>query len=286
MNNPLVSIVIPVYNGSNYLKYAIDSALGQDYDNIEVIVVNDGSTDNTEEIAKNYGDKIRYFSKENGGVATALNLAIRNAKGEYISWLSHDDYYLSNKVSKQINEFKKDNVHKKTIIFSNFNIIYILNKKKVNEYKSVLNIQNSGYLNKIDVLKILFLSQIHGCTLLIPKNAFEDVGYFDESLKTTQDYDLYFKLLKNKYCFYYLYESLIFMRNHENQDTKKKLKLVEYEVKALFENAYKTFKDDIEKASKDDFKIFKMVINRHKLYYRIKNKIIKIYQNILKFNKK
>ena len=80
--HPLVSIVIPVYNGANYMREAIDSALAQTYKNIEVIVVNDGSTDNTDEIAKSYGDKIRYFKKENGGVATALNLGIREMRGE------------------------------------------------------------------------------------------------------------------------------------------------------------------------------------------------------------
>ena len=100
-NFPLVSIIIPVYNGSNYVKEAIDSALAQTYKNIEVIVVNDGSTDNTEKIVKSYGDKIRYFYKENGGVASALNLAIENSKGEYISWLSHDDVYYPNKIQEQ-----------------------------------------------------------------------------------------------------------------------------------------------------------------------------------------
>ena len=92
-HNPLVSIVIPVYNGSNFMREAIDSALAQTYPNIEILVVNDGSTDNTREIALSYGDKIRYFEKENGGVATALNLAIHEMKGEYFSWLSHDDWY-------------------------------------------------------------------------------------------------------------------------------------------------------------------------------------------------
>ena len=81
--NPLVSIVIPVYNGAEYMREAIDSALAQTYKNIEVIVVNDGSKDNTDEIARSYGEKIRYFKKENGGVSTALNLAIQNMQGEY-----------------------------------------------------------------------------------------------------------------------------------------------------------------------------------------------------------
>ena len=93
--SPLISIVIPVYNGSNYLREAIDSALRQTYKNIEVLVINDGSNDNgaTARIAKSYGKKIRYFEKPNGGVATALNMGIQKMRGEYFSWLSHDDLY-------------------------------------------------------------------------------------------------------------------------------------------------------------------------------------------------
>ena len=111
MKNPLVSIIIPVYNGSNYLKKAIDSALNQTYSNIEIIVVNDGSTDEgkTEQIAKSYGSKIRYIKKENGGVSSALNEGIREMKGTYFSWLSHDDEYCADKIEKQIESLKKVN---------------------------------------------------------------------------------------------------------------------------------------------------------------------------------
>ena len=103
-DNPLVSIVIPVYNGSNYLAQAIDSALGQTYPNCEVLVVNDGSDDGgaTAELALGYGEKIRYFEKENGGVATALNLGIRQMRGEYFAWLSHDDLYKPEKIELQV----------------------------------------------------------------------------------------------------------------------------------------------------------------------------------------
>ena len=101
---PKVSIVIPVYNGSNYMREAIDSALAQTYENIEIIVVNDGSSDNgdTERIALEYGDRIRYFHKENGGVSSALNYGISQMTGEYFSWLSHDDVYHPEKISHQI----------------------------------------------------------------------------------------------------------------------------------------------------------------------------------------
>ena len=85
---PKVSIVIPAYNASNYLSEAIDSALKQTYENIEIIVINDGSGDDgaTRQIALSYGDKIRYYEKENGGSSSALNLGIVDMTGEWFSW--------------------------------------------------------------------------------------------------------------------------------------------------------------------------------------------------------
>ena len=101
---PRVSIIIPVYNGTNYMRDAIDSALNQTYENCEVIVVNDGSNDEgaTDAAARSYGDRIRYFKKENGGVATAVNYGIQQMTGEYAAWLSHDDIFTPDKIEKQI----------------------------------------------------------------------------------------------------------------------------------------------------------------------------------------
>jgi len=105
------------------MREAIDSAIAQTYNNIEIIVVNDGSNDNgkTREIALSYGDKIRYFEKENGGVSTALNLGIKEMKGEYFSWLSHDDVYYPNKIERQVKELEGLD-DKKTIIHSDYEI--------------------------------------------------------------------------------------------------------------------------------------------------------------------
>ena len=103
MFHPKISIVILVYNGANFLSQAIDTALAQTYDNIEIIVVNDGSNDDgaTGQVALSYGDKINYFSKPNGGVSSALNYAIEKMQGDYFSWLSHDDLYEPEKKSKR-----------------------------------------------------------------------------------------------------------------------------------------------------------------------------------------
>lgn len=186
--HPLVSIVIPVYNGSNYLREAIDSALAQTYDNIEVIVVNDGSNDNgaTEEICLSYGDKIRYFKKENGGVATALNLGIEKMQGEYFSWLSHDDIFIDNKISIQVNEAQKNGGK---FIFGAYELIDC-NGNKIND------IFPSHIFQTHNPRLYLYRGLIHGCTTLIHRSIFIDFGLFDDSKKTTQDYDYWNKIFK------------------------------------------------------------------------------------------
>ena len=136
MNSTLkVSIVIPVFNGADYLREAIDSALAQTYQNAEIIIINDGSNDNgaTENIALSYGDRIRYFSKENGGVASALNLAIKKMTGEYFSWLSHDDLYFANKVEAQIKALDQMQ-DKRVVLYSDFGVFYN-NPDKLSEVK-------------------------------------------------------------------------------------------------------------------------------------------------------
>src|SRR5437764_1349700 len=106
---PKVSIVIPVYNGGTYFEEALKSALAQTYPNVEIIVVNDGSTDEgkTHSIAQKYLSKIKYFYQSNKGVAGALNTGIRQMTGEFFTWLSHDDMYLPEKTAAQIAFFHK-----------------------------------------------------------------------------------------------------------------------------------------------------------------------------------
>lgn len=209
--NPKVTIVIPVYNGSNYMKDAIDSALAQTYKNLEIIVVNDGSKDNTEEIALSYGDKIKYLKKENGGVSTALNLALENMTGEYFSWLSHDDYYYPDKIEKQI-DFLKKQKNKDIVIYNNFRQMDAFGKDFKKDF-----ILNHEELNKKPQYALLH-GHINGITLLIPKKAFDEFGKFDESLRCTQDYDMWLRIGR-KYKFVHMEDILTKTRIHENQDT-------------------------------------------------------------------
>lgn len=186
MQNSKVSIIIPVYNGSNYLRKAIDSALFQTYPNFEVIVVNDGSLDRgkTENIAKFFGKKIRYFYKKNGGVSSALNFGICKSKGEWISWLSHDDIYFPDKLERQI-KFSKKHPRARFIFSSSVKI----NEKGI--LHSVKEDKNRTPRKEPQIRQLLSGNIINGCTTLIHKSCFKKVGLFNENNLTAQDYEMW-----------------------------------------------------------------------------------------------
>ncbi|WP_298023055.1 glycosyltransferase [uncultured Dysosmobacter sp.] len=203
-NAPLVSIIIPVYNGSNFMREAIDSALAQTYRNIEVIVVNDGSTDHgaTESIARSYGDKIRYVKKSNGGVSSALNVGIKAMRGEYFSWLSHDDKYLPEKVESQINALQS---------IGEKHVIAVCGSKQIDKDSKDLisfNVKRSARQTyqigeiipwEAALKDVIDDGSYNGCALLIPKTAFDDCGMFDESLRYCQDFLMWIRIFLNKY---------------------------------------------------------------------------------------
>lgn len=213
--NPEVSIVIPVYNGANYLREAIDSALAQTYSNCEILVINDGSADNgaTRDIALSYGNRIRYFEKKNGGVASALNLGIREMRGEYFSWLSHDDVYYPEKVAVQI-ERLRSLANKPVILYSDYDLI-----DETSQF--IRSVIHDGFKPDLFCVALLKSLPLHGCDALVPKKCFERVGLFNESLRTTNDYDMWFRLAQH-YEFVHIPERLIQGRNHAERDSVKK----------------------------------------------------------------
>jgi glycosyltransferase involved in cell wall biosynthesis len=207
--NPLISIVIPVYNGANYLQEAVVSALAQTYKNLEVIVINDGSCDGgkTEKIARSYGSRLRYFRKENGGVASALNLGLEKMKGDYFSWLSHDDLYYPHKIQAQVEAMKKHSEN--TILYSQY--------ETIDSHSRLIRKIKRRQIETDDFFRLLVTkSPVHGCTLLIPVTCFRESGTFDETLKTTQDYQLWFRMAK-RYTFVHMPAILVKSRLHAEQ---------------------------------------------------------------------
>ena len=205
---PRVTIVIPVYNGANYLHEAIDSALAQTYPNVEVLVVNDGSSDGgaTEAIARSYGTRIRYLAKPNGGVASALNLGLREMTGEYFSWLSHDDVYLPRKVAAQIERAGSE--PRDAILYSDYEFIDPAGRH--------LRTRRVGDVGPSMRVALITGDPVNGCTVLAPRSLLLRAGGFDESLRTIQDYDLWFRLAAD-HPFVHVPEVLLKSRVHPDQ---------------------------------------------------------------------
>ena len=229
MYTPKISIIIPAYNAFNYLAEAIDSALAQTYTNIEIIVVNDGSRDNgaTEQIALSYGDKIRYFYKENGGSSSALNMGIAKMTGEWFSWLSHDDLYVPEKLEKQmayIESLQSDISEISNHIFfsaselidANGKTIRTFDRKKAKRLaEKVDKFPHNGYL-----IAEPTVYNFYGCSCLVHKSVFENVGAFDETLRLINDLDMWYRVYAANYKIHYIADPLVKCRIHAKQVSK------------------------------------------------------------------
>ncbi len=278
-NQPLVSIVIPLYNGSNYVEEAIKSALAQTYTNIEIVVVNDGSTDEGagKKVCEKYAGKIVYYEKENGGCASALNYGIKKAKGEFISWLSHDDLYFPEKVEKQINTYSEHSLDTKNTIISNVGVLIDAKGQRIAHPRR----KAKGFYNARNAFRyFLFGNCPNGCGLLIPKCIFEKCGYFNESMRFVLDWNLWLKFALSGVDFYLNDEILVCNRQHSMQVTNTQKELHSKEANDTVDELLK----EIKKHNKKDELLkelyyFSYSCNRGNLnviYEYVKEKNIKI----------
>lgn len=221
-----VSIVIPVYNrrsnqrGAEYLREAIDSALSQTYENIEVIVVNDGSDDEgaSERTALSYGEKIRYFHKENGGVSSALNFGISKANGDWISWLSHDDLYTCDKISTQMEDVEKV----KALGKEYRNYLYycrggFMDSNGEPLERNVKTLSDGLYESADAIHSMLKRYGIGGCGLLMPKKMFDETGGFNEEMRYSQDWFMWISAFICGYGIYVNNKVMSITRMHNMQ---------------------------------------------------------------------
>lgn len=177
----LVSIIIPVYNGEKYIKQAIDSALSQEYNDLEIIVVDDGSTDKTHEILMKY-DSINTVSKVNGGTASALNSGIKNSSGRWIKWLSADDVLRNNCISNMIGmvESVKDGE----------NCIFYTHYDRIDQDGAMISRFQEHDRPESELWNYFYGN---GSSSLIHRSVFDKVGMFDESLKHSEDYEFWLR---------------------------------------------------------------------------------------------
>jgi len=226
---PLISVIIPVYNGTNYLHEAIESVLSQTYANYELLVVDDGSTDETWAVIESYGSRLRGIHKENGGVASALNCGIRHARGKYIAWLSHDDLFLPEKLERQIAFFQE---------FKNFKACYTDYSITDAKGKIISEVKTPWYPRE-QALRILFGDMyISGSTMLIERTCFDQVGLFSETLRYTQDGEMWLRLIRYSDVGR-LPEKLVKQRAHPQQGSIFSKPAHREETKNLYEKIFR-----------------------------------------------
>jgi glycosyltransferase involved in cell wall biosynthesis len=189
MTLPLVSCIIPSYNRPHYVCEAVDSALAQTYEALEVIVVDDGSTDNTLEVLKKYGDKIKVLDQPNAGTAAARNTGVAASSGKYLAWLDSDDSWLPQKISAQVEAAER---HPEAAV------VYTLCQQFDENGEPpppagpiaipVETVQK-------DILNMLIVeSQVMPSSCLIRRDNYLSVGGYDPEYRFSEDWELDFRL--------------------------------------------------------------------------------------------
>jgi glycosyltransferase involved in cell wall biosynthesis len=207
IENPLVSVIIPTYNRGWTLKEAIDSVLAQDFTDFELIVVDDGSNDNTQDILNSYKEDIIVLHQGNKGVSAARNRGIASASGKYIAFLDSDDLWLPQKLSTQVDFF---NTNPEALICQTEekwirNGIFANPKKRHRKLSGDIFEQS------------LYLCLVSPSAVMMKRSLFEKTGIFDESLPACEDYDMWLRV-SYRYPVFLIDTPLIIKRGgHDDQ---------------------------------------------------------------------
>ena len=194
---PFISVIVPVYNGAMFLSEAVESAYCQKYDPMEIIVVDDGSTDDTAKVAMSMGKDIRYIYQRNSGPASARNTGLRMACGEIIGFLDADDLWPANKLDIQL-----------TRLIENPGLDIIMGRIQYIKMPGApdINIQFEGPENT--------LAHVHLGSGLFKKSVFDEVGMFDELLLHCEDHDWFLRAREMNVSIAILKEITLYYRVH------------------------------------------------------------------------
>jgi len=223
LKSPAISVIIPTYNRAGLLARAVDSVLNQTFQDFELIVVDDGSTDRTAEVLAGYQDRLILLSKPHRGVSAARNQGLTSARGEWIAFLDSDDYWLPEKLAVQVDFF----LHHPQALICQTEEIWYRNGRRVNPGKR--HVKPSGDIFQMS----LELCLVSPSAVMIKKDLFSKVGEFDETLPACEDYDLWLRITA-KYPVYLLKEPLVVKTGgHADQLSRVTPALDKYRIQAL-----------------------------------------------------
>lgn len=219
---PQVSVIIPTYNRGWILKEAIESVLAQAYKDFELIVVDDGSTDNTSNILDDYRSGIKVLSQKNKGVSAARNRGISAASGRFIAFLDSDDLWLPKKLSTQVEFFNQ----RPDALICQTEEIWIRNGLRVNPKKR--HKKPSGMIFKPS----LELCLVSPSAVMIRRSLFERIGGFDETLPACEDYDLWLRI-SCRFPIHLIDTPLIVKRGGHDDQLSSRVGLDKFRIKAI-----------------------------------------------------
>lgn len=207
---PTVTVVIPFYNDP-YVAEAIDSVLAQTYRNIEILVIDDGSSLYADRIMPAYSGRLRYIGKANGGTGSALNAGIRLSNGVYVAWLSSDDRFRPDKIERQLAFMTERNSRISCTAFA-----VIGGKGELLD-----SLYGPAIADSRELMRLFAVTNpINGCTVMLRRDLIPIVGLFNESLRYTQDYDYWARTLLSGIRIDYLPEPLTEYRMHGGMGTR------------------------------------------------------------------
>ncbi len=226
---PKVSIIIPTYNRALMIREAVESVLSQSFKDFEVIVVDDGSTDNTEEVLKPVSNRIRYIKQGNQGNAAARNTGIKAASGEIIAFNDSDDLWFPEKLERQVGYLDEhpevDMVCGNGIFFGDPE----LEGKKVIPDKRAVSLERDG----VSLKAIFMKSSIRTPTIVARRHVVEDLQGFDPAFKVCVDLDFAFRVLAEKYKVAFINEPLFKLRKHSGHIGGDSERRTLYNIKAI-----------------------------------------------------
>lgn len=283
-----VSVIMPCFNAEKYISESIESVLNQTYENFEIILVDDSSTDNTPNIIKKYvqkhGDKLKYISQPNQGPSAARNNGVRNSTGDLIAFLDSDDIYVKDSLEKKIMKLKSDK--ELTLVYSDAFIIYESELTNYH-YKKIVEKFYEGYVFP----QLMVNNFICTSTVMLKKEVFNSIGYFNEKIKGVEDYEFWLKISKKDFKIGLVDEPLTYYRIRKGSLTDNNLKNVE-DLISVF-NKFLNTNDDTNNRDKqlikNNLKRYhsEFFILKAKSYLASKNYSMarKYYNKICKYNR-
>ena len=223
--NSLVSIIVPCYNQGRYLSETLESIISQKFTNWECIIINDGSTDNTEKISLQFAEKdhrIKYLKQINGGLSNARNSGLKQAKGNFIQLLDADDLIQENKISSNLELYLSNSLDSKIIVYSSMRYFEDDQKstlKILGRDNFIAHVELKQEDASISQKELVFTKNPFVISApLYPKTMFDEIGCFDETLTALEDWDLHLRCVAQGFKFHHQYQSqgLTLIRLHNS----------------------------------------------------------------------